>query len=263
MIANKICFFISPIGKEGSPERKRSDQVIKHIIEPIADSKFGYKVIRADQIGKPGIITSQVIQHVLESELVIADLAFRNPNVFYEVALRHLIRKPFIHMIEEGETIPFDVAALRTIYLDHKDLDSADRARQQLNDQIEAIHADPENVESPVTQAIDVRMLRGSGKQTEQYLGEIMDMLSGIKAQIAEFKDQSSPSYTFNNVIPPVATAGKAELASLLSPSYVRMRDMLVAPPTEKVEPSREGKESSKAATTPVKHVPGVRRKKT
>jgi hypothetical protein len=33
-----------------------------------------YEAVRADQIAKPGIITTQVIQHVVDAPLVIADL---------------------------------------------------------------------------------------------------------------------------------------------------------------------------------------------
>ena len=34
--SNKTCFVIAPIGKEGSEVRIRSDQVLKHIIAPVA-----------------------------------------------------------------------------------------------------------------------------------------------------------------------------------------------------------------------------------
>jgi hypothetical protein len=78
----KTCFFIAPIGLEGSDVRVRSDQVLKHIVAPAA-RECGYDTIRADQISEPGIITSQVIQHVVEDPLVVADLTDRNPNVFY------------------------------------------------------------------------------------------------------------------------------------------------------------------------------------
>ena len=110
----KTCFVISPIGEEGSDTRERSDQVLKHIItEPI--EKLGYTVIRADKISEPGIITTQVIEYIVDAELVIADLTEKNPNVFYELAIRHAIRKPLVQMIKKGETIPFDVAATRII----------------------------------------------------------------------------------------------------------------------------------------------------
>src|SRR5438552_15664428 len=89
----KICFVISPIGEDDSETRKCSDQVLKHIITgPI--EQLGYEVVRADKISEPGIITSQIIEQVVEAALVIADLTEKNPNVFYELALRHVTRKP-------------------------------------------------------------------------------------------------------------------------------------------------------------------------
>jgi hypothetical protein len=196
MSDKKKCFFISPIGEAGSEARKRSDDVLEYVIKPVAQTKFAYEVIRADKIAKPGMITSQVIEHVLESDLVIADLAYRNPNVFYELALRHAIRKPFIQIIEEGGAIPFDVAAVRTIFLNHTDLGSAEHAREKLAEQIEAIHADADNVESPVTQAIDLQRLRRSGDQVEETMAQMMEMLSDLKGQIAQLIPNTQKMFT-------------------------------------------------------------------
>jgi hypothetical protein len=47
MAGKKTCFLIAPIGAEGSEIRKRSDQVLKHILNPAA-GECGYTVIRAD-----------------------------------------------------------------------------------------------------------------------------------------------------------------------------------------------------------------------
>src|SRR5687767_14258073 len=96
----KVCFVISPIESKGSDVRRRSDQVLKYIIEPAA---VGYDVIRADKISEGGIITSQVVQYLRDSALVIADLTGHNANVFYELAIRHVLRKPYIHMIHKSE----------------------------------------------------------------------------------------------------------------------------------------------------------------
>jgi hypothetical protein len=80
------CFYITPIGDEGSEARKHSDLFLGSLVEP-ALSTLALKVVRADNIAEPGIITRQVIEHLLRSRLVIADLSFHNPNVFYELAL--------------------------------------------------------------------------------------------------------------------------------------------------------------------------------
>ncbi len=78
------CFYIAPIGDEGSDPRKHSDLFLGSIVEPALEP-FQLKVIRADAIDKPGIITRQIIDYIMRSRLVIADLSFHNPNVFYEL----------------------------------------------------------------------------------------------------------------------------------------------------------------------------------
>src|ERR1051326_702264 len=78
----KRCFVISPIGERGSQTRKRSDKVLNQIIRP-AVKECGYKVFRADEIDQPGLITSQVVRHIIEDALIVADLTERNANVFY------------------------------------------------------------------------------------------------------------------------------------------------------------------------------------
>ena len=109
MTDEKNCFVISPIGEPDSETRKRADQILKHVVKP-AVGECGYTAVRADEIDKPGIITSQVIQRVVTDPLVVADLTERNPNVFYELAIRHALRKPLVQLIKKGEQIPFDVA---------------------------------------------------------------------------------------------------------------------------------------------------------
>ena len=131
----KTCFVIAPIGAEKSEVRIRSDQILKYVLAPAA-RECGYEAIRADQISEPGIITSQVIQHIIDDPLVIADLTGHNPNVFYELALRHALKKPVVQIIHAEDSIPFDVATSRMIKVDHRDLDSAAQAKDEIVKQI-------------------------------------------------------------------------------------------------------------------------------
>ena len=65
---NNTCFIIAPISDPDTEIRKRSDQLFKHVFEPAA-KKCGYEAIRADHISEQGIITGQVIQHIMHSSL--------------------------------------------------------------------------------------------------------------------------------------------------------------------------------------------------
>lgn len=115
MSEEKQCFVVCPIGDEGSPERKRSDTVLKHFIEPACE-EFGYKVIRVDKLHTVDKIDDTIIQYLRTSELVIADITDHNANVFYEFGYRQALKLPLIPIIhEDGEKIPFDITTLRTI----------------------------------------------------------------------------------------------------------------------------------------------------
>lgn len=112
-----VCFFVTPIGADGSPQRQHADLMLGSLIEPSLDT-LGLRLVRADQISKPGMITGQIIEHLVRAPLVIADLSFGNPNVFYELALRHASRKPAVQLIRAGDHLPFDVGQFRTVTID-------------------------------------------------------------------------------------------------------------------------------------------------
>jgi hypothetical protein len=117
---SKTCFYISPIGDDGSEQRRHSDFLMEYIIAP-ALKEFNMKLVRADQMGKPGMIGKQVIEHIIKSRLVVADLSFHNPNVFYELCLRHATRLPTVQIIRAADKIPFDLNQYTTIQIETRD----------------------------------------------------------------------------------------------------------------------------------------------
>jgi len=185
MTHEKTCFVISPIGDPDSETRKRADQVLKHVVRPAVTS-CGYKAIRADEIDKPGLITSQVIQHVVNDPLVVADLTERNPNVFYELAIRHALRKPLVQIIKKGEAIPFDVAGTRTIYVDHKDLDSVEAAKNEIIEQVKALEKDSTALETPISVSLDLQILRQSEKPEERSLADLVAAVSEVRTSVSK-----------------------------------------------------------------------------
>lgn len=180
----KRCFVIAPIGEEGSSTRKRSDQILSHVIRTVA-GKFGFDVTRSDEIAEPGIISTQVLERVINDPLVIADLTDRNPNVYYELAVRHATRKPIIQLMQKGESLPFDVAGTRTIVIDHKDLDSVEDAKKLLTRYIENLEsAATFGVDSPISLALDLQALRGSDDPQQASLADIAERMTGVQGSI-------------------------------------------------------------------------------
>ncbi|QDT64871.1 hypothetical protein [Calycomorphotria hydatis] len=149
------CFIITPIGEDGSDERKHADAMLKHLIEPVLKQE-GIKAIRADKISKPGHITKQVIEHIAYCKLCITDMSFKNQNAHYELGVRHAFKLPSIQIIRKGDKIPFDVSQGRTIIIDTSDpytiMDRIVSAKAELHEHVKALLSGAKNQEeSPIT----------------------------------------------------------------------------------------------------------------
>lgn len=181
----KPCLVIAPIGDPGTDIRRRSDDVLELVIRPALEP-LGYAPQRADEISEPGNITSQVIQRLIDDPLVVADLTGRNPNVFYELAVRHATKRPLIQLIQRGESIPFDVAVMRTISVDLT-ARGAQEAVAAIKDQEKAIQAKGNNSwTNPISGAIDLQKLFQSERTEDRSIAAILEGISELKSLIWE-----------------------------------------------------------------------------
>lgn len=153
-----ICFIITPIGEDGSAIRKKTEGILKNVIKPVC-SNTNLHAIVAHEIDEPGSITNQVIQHVLESKMVIANLTGLNPNVMYELAIRHASRKPVICIAEENTKLPFDITTERTIFYTD-DMYGAVNLQTQLYAKIQAA-LEGAVVDNPIYRAITDSIIKG------------------------------------------------------------------------------------------------------
>jgi hypothetical protein len=178
----KTCFFISRIGDAGSPEREFSDKLLKYIIAPVLQ-KCGYdQPLRADHITQPGVITMQVYTHLWNDDLVIADITGSNPNVFYELAVRHIRRLPFVHLIEDGEKIPFDVAPNRTLTFGF-DIEKAEKAKLALEAMVQGA-GDVSSTQTPLSLAVDFSTAGVNANPLQGGIAQILSIAQEIQGKI-------------------------------------------------------------------------------
>ncbi len=148
------CFYITPIGSPGSEQRMHSDLFLGSFVEPAIQS-FGLTVVRADGIDKPGVITRQIIEYIVKSRLVIVDLSYHNPNVFYELAIRHMMRLPIVQIIRKADGIPFDINQMRTVVIDTTDIftlvPKIATYQSEISSQVRRALESPDSAETPIS----------------------------------------------------------------------------------------------------------------
>jgi hypothetical protein len=90
------------------------DSAYEGVIKPVGE-KFGYKVLRVDEIQDGGNITQQILESISVSEIILAELSEERPNCYYEAGFAHALGKEIIFSIRKDDDIHFDLAGYRFI----------------------------------------------------------------------------------------------------------------------------------------------------
>ncbi len=217
----KKCFVISPIGQDGSEVRRRADQLFKYIIKPVCD-ECKFEAIRVDQINQTDSITQTIVDYLQSAELCIADMTDHNPNAFYEMGFRASLNKPLIYLKEKNESIPFDIANMRTFDYDLQDLDSVDALKSRLKQTISAFTFDSSKAKEAKTSEKNTAF-----SQVLSALYTIQDDIQDLRLDI-KHKDTETIQAVIAASQKPVPTTAENLSASLLNtiiPSLIQNPD--------------------------------------
>lgn len=97
------------------------DRIFAELIRPALE-KAGLEVLRADEEQSAGDIRADMFQELLMADLVVADLTLDNPNVWYELGVRHALRASGVILVQGPRAAqPFDTYTDRKLSYHLKD----------------------------------------------------------------------------------------------------------------------------------------------
>jgi len=124
---DKHCFIVMPFGREPA-EQKWFKGWYEVVIRP-AVIEAGYEPKLAAAEEQPGAINDEIRTHLAFDPMVVVDLGGAepeddpNPNVMYELGVRHALGLPLVIMAWKGQRLPFDVSNQRVITEDRELVD--------------------------------------------------------------------------------------------------------------------------------------------
>jgi len=108
---------LMPTEDEAVPSQRTTKVFQSEVVRPVLE-EIGFS-IETGGLPKSSGISSQTIGHLLREPLVIADLTGLNPNVMYEVGVRHCVRLPLVLLAERGTAPPFEIQDEAVLFYDN------------------------------------------------------------------------------------------------------------------------------------------------
>ena len=99
-------FLITPL----SPDYKDIDEAVMQSL-----SETENRITKVDRISHANSVTQDMLDQIKYSDLIIADISDKNPNVMYQVGFAQSLGKPILPISRKGEPLPFDIASVRIL----------------------------------------------------------------------------------------------------------------------------------------------------
>lgn len=155
-LAGKTCFVIMPFGEkkdiDGQPIN--FDVIYKDFIKDAVEG-LDLKCIRCDEIAEAGWIHSKMFEYIFSADVAVVDITSLNPNVFYELGIRHALKKSVTILIRKaGTPTPFNIQGFQMLEYKPDDLQNLESGKQKIRDFIKNGIAG-QVLDSPIYEVLD------------------------------------------------------------------------------------------------------------
>jgi CheY-like chemotaxis protein len=145
----KKCFVIMPFSSTKSCTSAQWEHIFDNIIKPAVE-RAGFNYICEKSKLRIGHIIIDILDNLNAADVVIADLTDWNPNVFYELGVRHALRDSTVLITQSIKKAPFDLRPYAMIEYDWTTDDGKKQFFKDIHDVFQEIEKGGKNVSSPV-----------------------------------------------------------------------------------------------------------------
>jgi tetratricopeptide (TPR) repeat protein len=237
----KTCFVIIGFGKKTDYQTGRVidlDKTFDYIIKPVFED-LGFLCFRASDIKHAGVIDVPMYESILKSDFVIADLSTLNPNVLYELGIRHSVKKNTTIIISEKELkYPFDLSHILIEPYEHLgtaiDFGEVQRFREILKLKVIELSKNPK-VDSPLYSLFpNLNVPKFTEQQIEEIKESVKDSSNTSLTSLIEIAEGAKNRKEYDVAIKMLETAKELSRDNTL----VIQRLALVTYKSEKPTPS-------------------------
>lgn len=180
-----VCFVIMPISDASGYESGHFSRVYEYLLKPSIEAA-GFEAVRADDEIKTDYIVTGIIKKIVESEMILCDISTKNPNVLYELGIRHAFGKP-VAIIKDKETEKiFDIQGLR--YHEYNESLRIDTVKNDVEKIKEIILKTHKGKEDDFNSVVSLAMMQSANvphkKELNKDLQFVLNAISELESKI-------------------------------------------------------------------------------
>jgi len=144
----KKCFVLMPFSETRSCTKEKWTEIFEYVIKPaVEESGLGYDCERS--VAERENIIKGILEALNSANVVIADLTDNNPNVFYELGVRHTLANRTILIAQGKKHIPFDLGQYPVAFYSESPAKIVE-FKSEIKKKLEDIEKNPERSDNPV-----------------------------------------------------------------------------------------------------------------
>lgn len=171
-----------PFSSTTSCTEEKWTEIFEYIIKPaVEESGFGYECERS--VAERENIIKGILDALNKANVVIADLTDNNPNVFYELGVRHTLTNRTILISQGEEHIPFDLRPYPVAFYDDSPKKIA-LFKNQIKNKLHDIETNPERLDNPVSDFLEHKNIDLLSAQKSENCKKLTALISELSKNL-------------------------------------------------------------------------------